>query len=243
MKKNDTHPSSVSLDYKANRLLRLLSDDRCSEFLSSLEAVALTPGESVYEPHKPLKYIHFPINGVISIVAVTSSRRTVEIATIGNEGMVGLPVFLGSPVAPDKAYVQIPGASFRIETALFQKLLGGCAPLNGILRLYTNSLLVQISQGMVCNRIHPVEQRCARWLLMSHDRAHSQDFKLTQDSLGVMLGIRRSGASQAASLLKERGLIDYSRGTIRIQNRRGLEALCCECYMVVRNEANRIFGD
>ena len=236
------HPPDILRDSTANTLLRSLGEGICDEFLTALELVSMLPKQSAYEAGEEIGHVYFPVSGVISIVAVTETQRPVEIATVGNEGMVGLPLFLGARTATGKAYVQVPGNTFRMTAASFMDFVPKCPALTGILHLYTSSLLVQISQGMVCNRVHSVEQRCARWLLMTHDRAQARDFMLTQESLACMLGIRRSGASHAAGLLKARGLIDYSRGTIQIRDRSGLESLCCERYRVVKDEFDRVFG-
>jgi CRP-like cAMP-binding protein len=197
---------------------------------------------SAYEPGRPIEHLYFPLTGVISLVSVTQDGRSIEIATVGNEGVVGLPLFLGSHTAPGKAYAQVPGESLRVKSAIFQREVRNSGQLTRILHVYTHALLVQISQGMVCNRIHSVTERCARWLLMTHDRVRMNSFMLTQESLGYMLGIRRTGASEVATALRKRGLIDYSRGSIQVRNRRGLESLSCECYRVVKQEFDRLFG-
>ena len=198
---------------------------------------------SAYESGQPIQYLYFPLTGVISIVSVTQDGRSVEIATVGNEGVVGLPLFLGSQTVLGQAYAQVPGESLRVKAAIFQREVRKSRPLTTILHLYTHALLVQISQGMVCNRIHSVTERCARWLLMTHDRVRMDSFMLTQESLGYMLGVRRTGASEVASALRKRGLIDYSRGSVQVRNRRGLESVSCECYRVVKREFDRLFGE
>jgi CRP-like cAMP-binding protein len=202
----------------------------------------MEPRHSACEPGKPIEFLYFPLNGVISAAHVTSDGRPVEIVTVGNEGMIGLPVFFGSRTYPLAAYAQVPGESLRIRAERFLYLLPKCPFLRDILLSYTQALLFQISQTMVCNRIHSVVQRCARCLLTTHDRAHGQDFQLTQESLARTLGVRRTGASHAAGLLRKRGLITYSRGRVTILNRAVLESECCECYQLVRDEFNRLFG-
>jgi CRP-like cAMP-binding protein len=197
---------------------------------------------SAYEPGQPIEYVYFPLTGVISMVSVTRDGESIEVATVGNEGAVGLPIFLGSQSSPGKAYAQVPGESLRVRADIFQREVEKSAPLTKVLHLYTYALLVQISQAMVCNRIHSVTQRCARWLLMTHDRVRMNSFALNQESLGYMLGVRRTGASEVAARLKERGVIHYSRGTIQVINRLGLESLSCECYRVVQQEFQRLFG-
>ncbi len=198
---------------------------------------------SAYEPGQALDYVYFPLSGVISVVAVTQNNTQVEVATVGNEGMVGLPLFLEANSTPGKAYAQVPGESFRLEAEVFQKQVQALPALTRILHRYTSAFLLQVSQGMVCNRIHSLTERCARWLLMTHDRVGRDQFLLTQEFLGYMLGVRRARASEVAAKLKERGLIHYSRGNIQILDRPGLEGLSCECYRTVKQEFDRLFPE
>jgi CRP-like cAMP-binding protein len=165
----------------------------------------------------------------------------VEVATIGNEGMVGLPVFLGTGSTPGMAYAQVPGDSFRIKAEAFWEQARRSDPIVKIMRLYAHALIVQIMQRVACNRTHSAINRCARCLLTTHDQVQKERFPLTQEILGYMLGIRRTGVSAVASALKERRIIDYNRGVIEILNRQELELASCECYVAVKQEFERLF--
>lgn len=176
------------------------------------------------------------------MVTVMKSGKAVEVATIGNEGMVGLPLFLGVDRTAGRAFTQVPGDSLRIRADHFQKEVRRQGAFSRMLQLYTQALLVQISQSMACNGIHLIYQRTARWLLMTHDRVASNRFPLSQEFLGQMLGVRRAGVSEVASRLQKAGLIRYTRGSIEILDRPGLEAAACECYGVIEAEFVRLLG-
>ena len=195
-----------------------------------------------YESNQPIKYAYFPLTGLASVVTVMQGGKTIEVATIGNEGMVGLPLFLGVDRTAGQAFTQVPGDSLRIKADVFQKEVRRQGGLARMLQLYTQALLVQISQAMACNGIHSLEQRTARWLLMTHDRVAAQRFPLSQEFLGEMLGVRRAGVSEVATKLRKAGLIRYSHGVIEILDRAGLEAASCECYGVIQAEFNQLLG-
>ena len=164
-----------------------------------------------------------------------------EVATIGNEGMVGLPVFLGAGSTPAMAYALVPGDSFRITAEAFWEQARQSDPIIRIMRLYAHALIVQITQRVACNRSHSAMKRCARCLLTTHDQVRNQRFPLTQEMLGYMLGIRRTGVSAVASALKKRRIINYNRGMVEILNRQELESTSCECYVAVKQEFERLF--
>ena len=195
-----------------------------------------------FEADQPIEYAYFPLTGIASMVTVMKGGKAVEVATVGNEGMIGLPLFLGVNITPSIAFTQVPGESMRIAAGVFQKEVRRQGGLAKMLQLYTQALMVQISQGMACNGVHSIEQRTARWLLMTHDRVAAQTFPLSQEFLGQMLGVRRAGVSEAASKLQKAGLIRYKRGVIEIVNRLGLEADSCECYEVIQREFGRLLG-
>lgn len=223
-----------------NRLLAALPTSEYRRLLPKLETVSLSLKQRVYESLKTIDYVYFPLDGIISIVAFMNDGTGIEVATVGNEGMVGLPVFLGADKTPLVAFQQIPGESMRMESEVFTKEIQRNGPLTAILRLYTQTLIVQIAQGNACNRAHSIAQRCARWLLTTHDRVgRRQRFPITQEFLGQMLGVRRAGVSEVASALKKGKLIEYNRGIIHILNRKGLEKRTCECYWVIKNEIDR----
>ena len=195
-----------------------------------------------FDTNKPIEYAYFPLTGVASMQTVMENGKAVEVATIGNEGMVGLPLFLGVNSTPNRAFTQVPGESLRIAAAGFQKEIKRQAGLAKMLHIYTQALMVQISQGMACNGIHLIEQRTARWLLMTHDRVASERFPLSQEFLGQMLGVRRASVSEVASKLQRDGLIRYNRGVMEILDRAGLETASCECYGVIQQEFDRLLG-
>ncbi len=196
---------------------------------------------TAYEPGKPIEHVYFPLNSVISIAAGTRQERAVEVATIGNEGMVGLPVFLGAGSSPGMAYAQVPGDSVRITAEAFWEQARQSDPIVKIMRLYAHALIVQIMQRVACNHSHSAMKRCARCLLTTHDQVQKERFPLTQEMLGYMLGIRRTGVSEVASALKKRHIIDYNRGMVEILNRQKLESASCECYVTVKLEFERLF--
>jgi CRP-like cAMP-binding protein len=225
-----------------NRLLNSLPKADQRRIISHMETVSLKMGDIAYEADKPIEFAYFPLTGVASLVTTMQDGQAVEVATIGNEGMVGLPLFLGVDQTNGRAFTQVPGDSIRIRANTFKEEVERKGPFARMLQLYTQALMVQISQGMACNGIHSVRQRCARWLLMTHDRVEAQKFPLSQEFLGQMLGVRRTGVSAVASELREAGLIRYSRGVIEILDRKGLERSSCECYQVIKREFDRLLG-
>ncbi len=225
----------------SNRLLACLPRKEHQKLVPELELISLKARHSAYEAGKAIEHIYFPLNSVISISAGTRQGRDVEVATIGNEGMVGLPIFLGTDRTPGKAYTQVPGDSFRIKAEAFWEQARQSDPIVRIMRLYAHALIVQIMQRVACNQTHSAARRCARCLLTTHDQVQKERFPLTQEILGYMLGIRRTGVSAAASTLKRRHIINYNRGVVEILNRQELESTSCECYAVVKQEFERLF--
>src|SRR5712671_2989795 len=210
--------------------------------MAQMEHVSVANGQLAYDVNKPIKFVYFPLTGVFSLVTFMEDGEGVEVATVGNEGMVGLPLFLGVDRTSGKAFTQVPGDSLRMTDSAFKKEIRRQGPLTQTLQLYTQALMVQISQGMACNGIHSIRQRCARWLLMTQDRVASESFPLSQEFLALMLGVRRAGVNKVATGLKKAGLIQYSRGVIRILNRKKLEDASCECYQVIKKEFDRLLG-
>ena len=225
-----------------NALLAAIGGAERSRIVSVGQLVQLGLKESVYEVNRPLQHVYFPQSGVISLVTVLENGRDVEIATVGNEGMVGLPAFFGARSVPGRAFSQIPGESLRVEAEAFRRQLSTDGALHDLLHRYAQALFNQISWSVVCLRQHSNEQRCARWLLTTHDRVAGDRFPLTQEFLAAMLGVRRGTVSVVASRLQRAGLIRYSRGVITIVNRSALERKSCECYRVVRDEYRRLIG-
>jgi len=225
----------------SNHLLACLPKRDHQKLAPELELISLKARHTAYEPGKSIKHIYFPLNTVISISTETAQGRDIEVATIGNEGMVGLPVFLGADSTPGFAYAQVPGDSFRINAEAFWEQARQSDPIVRIMRLYAHALIVQIMQRVACNQIHSAMKRCARCLLTTHDQVQRERFPLTQDILGFMLGIRRTGVSAIASALKQRRIINYNRGVVEILNRQELESASCECYAAVKQEFERMF--
>jgi CRP-like cAMP-binding protein len=224
-----------------NRLLAALPQREYRRLLPRLETVSLSTKQRIYKSLRTVDYVYFPLNGIVSVVAFMSDGMGIEIATVGNEGMVGLPVFLGADRTPLVAFQQIAGESMRMKSDIFRKEVKRNAGLTAILHLYTQIFMVQIAQGNACNRVHSLQQRCARWLLMTHDRVGQQQFPLTQEFLSQMLGVRRAGVNEVALALKRSKLIDYQRGIMDIVYRKGLEKHTCECYWVIKREIDRVF--
>jgi len=210
--------------------------------MTRMERVVLESKELGYDLNQPIQFVYFPLTAVFSLVTIMEDGEGVEVATIGNEGMVGLPLFLGVDRTSARAFTQVPGESLRMPAAAFKEEIRRQGPLTQTLQVYTQALMVQISQGMACNGIHSIRQRCARWLLMTHDRVAAETFPLSQEFLALMLGVRRAGVNKVATELKQAGLIQYSRGVIRILNRKELEDTSCECYQVIKREFDRLLG-
>lgn len=223
-----------------NRLLFALGESAYRELAPHLETVSLTIRQKLYEPNQPIENVYFPINGVVSMLAHMEGGGLIEVATVGNEGMVGLPLFLGADVTPGTSFSQVPGDALRMPANAFRNAIARNGSFTKILHRYTQALMVQISQGTACNRVHSLEERCARWLLLCHDRVGADEFMLTQEFLSQMLGVRRASVNLVAATFQKAGFIEYSRGKIRISNREGLESASCRCYTLIREEYDRM---
>ena len=219
----------------ANHLLAAVSAPAYRRMLAALEPVTLTYGQVLYEPAEKIRYVYFPTDCLVSLLTAIDRRQNLEVGMVGNEGMVGMPMALGIGVSAVRALVQGSGTAMRMTAASFRSEFNNNAPLQRALFRYTHLLMAQVSQTAACNRFHKAEARLARWLLMTGDRLHRDAFRLTHEFLAHMLGIRRVGVTRAAGDLERRKLIDYSRGNIRILNRKGLETAACTCYRIVRN--------
>jgi CRP-like cAMP-binding protein len=215
---------------RTNRLLEGLPRRERDRFLKRCETVDLVFGTILCEPGTPYRHVYFPVTGFISTVATLRHHQPLEIRLIGDEGMLGATLALGVATIPLRAVVQGSGTAWRMTAALFQRSLRDSPALLRMLKRYLYVLVAHLSQGNGCNRFHEVEARLARWLLMTHDRARVDHFRLTHEFLADMLGVRRSGITIAAGALQRSALIGYSRGQIRILDRKGLEARSCECY-------------
>ena len=223
-----------------NQLLAALPPAELQRLVPHLERVELAQREAVFEPHLPIPYVYFPETAVLSLTSILRDGGTVEIGTSGREGMAGLPVFLGDDAGTIRAFAQIPGAAIRIEAVAFARLAGVAGPFHTLLLRYTQAFLTQVAQTAVCNAAHLVEQRCARWLLMTHDRVDGDEFPLTHEFLAFMLGVRRAGVTLAMGGLQDARLVHYVRGRVTVADRLGLERTSCECYAVVRAQYDRL---
>jgi CRP-like cAMP-binding protein len=225
-----------------NRLLADLPRDEYGRLLTHLQKVSLPLKEILYEANGPIPHVFFPLHGVVSLVILMDGDISLEVGTIGNEGMVGTPVFLGSDSSPTRAISQVPGEALRMETKVFQEEMRRGGPLYGLVQRYTQAMINQISQSTVCNHRHSVRKRMCRWLLLSHDRVGVDKFLLTHEFLAQMLGVRRPTVTSVAGTLQKAGLIRYHRGELTVLDRKGLEAASCECYEVVAKELDRLLG-
>jgi CRP-like cAMP-binding protein len=240
MKSFDNHSSAGPPTQ--NRILRALSDREYGELLEHLELVRYPLGRIVYEAGQEMTHVYFPNHGVLSMLTVLENGDVVEIATVGNEGMADLSVFLGLRISRSRLLVQVPGDTLRMEKAQFLEFVHRFDSLRVALGHFMVAMFTLVSQSAACNRLHAVEERAARWLLMTHDRVDSDHFPMTQDFLSSMLGVRRPSVTVAAGMLQKAGLIRYSRGHITILDRPGLEAAACECYRIVREQFDAMPG-
>jgi len=208
-----------------------------------LEPVKLELGRVVCEVNMPIEHVYFPEIGIISSLSVMADGSAVETATIGPEGMSGIAVFHGVDRTPEHAFVQVPGEGYRIASDVFRAALPSVPSLSAALHRYTAGLLTLIGQNSGCNRKHSVLQRCARWLLMTHDRIGRDGFELTHHILSQMLGVRRASVTEAALALSEDGAIEYRRGFVTVLDRKALERASCECYAIIRSTFDRLLGE
>ena len=225
-----------------NRLLRALPPDELKRIMPLLEPFALTPMQPLAELGHPIPHVYFPDTGIVSLLSRAASGALIENGTVGYEGMAGLPLALGVEWSPSLIVGQVPGASQRLAADAFRQLLPTLPALESLLRRYAVYLVSQISQSLACNSLHPLDQRCARWLLMTHDRVGGDDFALTHEVLSQMLAVRRAGVTEAAGALQAAGVITYARGKVTVVDRAGLERAACECYGIVRGHRDRLLG-
>ena len=223
-----------------NRLLDALPPRALEVLRPHLERVELEQREGLFEPEVPIPHVYFPETAVVSLTLILRGGTNVEIGTTGREGMVGLPVFLGEGVGTVRAFAQIPGTAVRMESGAFTRLAGASGAFHELLLRYTHAFLTQVAQTAACNGAHLVEQRCARWLLMTHDRVDGDEFPLTHEFLSFMLGVRRAGVTLAMGGLQDAQLVRYVRGRVTVADRAGLERASCECYGVVRAQYERL---
>lgn len=226
----------------SNLLLETLPRKDRQQLLASCEQVELTLADILYEPATRIRHVYFPVDSFISLVIPVNSHASLEVELVGNEGMVGVPLMLGVDVSPLRAVVQGAGMALRMTAASFLREIESSLALRRKLHRYLYVLLAQLAQTAACNRFHVLDARLARWLLMTHDCAHSNEFHLTHEVLAQMLGVRRVGVTNAAGLLQAQKLVRYSRGNITVLDRAGLEAASCGCYRTVKDTYESILG-
>lgn len=226
----------------ANRILKALPLEEYERLSADLEPASMSLGEILCHPDEPITHVYFPNRGTVSLVSNFDDGKSVEVGMVGNEGMFGVCVFLGSISTPLLAQVQLPGDGLRMRRDVLKREFNKGGQLQDLLLRYTQAFITQIAQTAACNRAHPIEGRLAKWLLMCEDRANSKELELTHEFIAMMLGARRAGVTQAASGLKSRGLIAYRRGHITILDRQGLESVTCECYPIVKKEFARLIA-
>ena len=229
----------AELTRDSNRVLASIPSKEYRRLEESLEPVRLKFGQLLYEPGKPIRHVYFPVDCLISLLTAVDKRRSLEVGMVGSEGMAGMPFILGIGVSGVRAIVQGGGRALRMASGPFRIEFDRNRPLRDALFRYTYALMAQISQTAACNRFHESEARLSRWLLMTRDRVGSDDFLLTQEFLAHMLGMRRVGVTEAASELRRRKLIAYSRGKIQILDVKGLKASACSCYQIVKTVFDR----
>jgi CRP-like cAMP-binding protein len=228
---------------KQNDILAYLPAQDYERLLPNLELIEMPLGLSIYESGKRLSHAYFPTSAIVSLLYVTESGSSTEIAVTGFDGIVGIALFMGGNTTTSRAVVQSAGFAYRLKAAIMKRefLLGG--NVQKLALSYTQALITQMAQTAVCNRHHTVDQQLCRWLLLSHDLLRTNELKMTQELIANMLGVRRGGVTEAAGKLQSEGLIQYGRGSIKILNRRALEKRACECYAAVRKEYDRILPD
>ncbi len=238
-----TMASCKAEDPHANRLLGLLTPRDYNRLRPHLQHIPLEYKQSLYRANKPIEFAYFIETGVGSLVNTMANGDAAEVGTIGNEGLVGLPLVFGDDRSPTSVYVQVPGAGVRMKATLFTEELARSASMRAVMLRYAHAFFNQVAQSAACNHFHTLQQRCCRWLLMTHDRMQSDEFLLTQEFLAMMLGVQRTGVTSAASTLQRSGLIRYKRGNVTIIDRRGLRRLSCECYGVSKREFDRLLDN
>jgi CRP-like cAMP-binding protein len=225
-----------------NRLLAALSPNEYERLRKDLQPVSFSLGEVVYEFAGQLDYVFFPTTSIVSLLYTMENGSSAEMGLTGNDGVVGIALFMGGGTMPNRAVVQSAGAAMKMKAKVLQDEFAKAGKFQQLLLRYTQALITQISQTAVCNRLHSVEQQLCRWLLLSHDRLNTDELIMTQELIADMLGVRREGVTVAAGRLQDDGAISYVRGRIQILDRQKLEQTVCECYRVVKDEVDRLLG-
>lgn len=226
-----------------NQLLAALPSEDLNRFAPHLELVPMLLGDTLYSPGSQLHYVYFPTTAIISLLYILESGSSSEIAGVGNEGVLGISLFMGGNTTPSSAIVQTGGYSYRLPAKILREEFNRAGVLQRLLLRYTQTLVMQITQNAVCNRHHSIEQQLSRWLLLTLDRMTSNELVMTQELVAGALGVRREGVAVAAGKLQRDGIIRYRRGHISVLARSGLEAVTCECYAVVKKECKRLLNN
>ena len=234
---------NTSQDPCQNHLLAALPEEDRASIMPNLEWVPMPLGEVVCEAGRPMRHVYFPTTSIVSLLYVMEDGASAEIAVVGNEGIVGVSLFMGGETTTSRAVVQSAGHAFRLPGQLLKEEFFRAGTMQRLLLRYTQTLLTQMAQTAVCNRHHSIDQQLCRWLLLSLDRLASNELAMTQELIANMLGVRREGVTEAAGQLQQAGLIHYHRGHITVLDRAGLEARVCECYAVVRKENDRLLPE
>lgn len=228
---------------KKNHLLAALPDVEWQRWLPQLEAVDMSLGQVLYESGKTLSHVYFPTSVIVSMLYVMENGASAEIAVVGNEGIVGISLFMGGESTPSRAVVQSAGQGFRLKAQALKDEFDRAGPVMHLLLRYTQALITQMTQTAVCNRHHSLDQQLCRWLLLNLDRLQGNELVVTQELIANMLGVRREGVTEGALKLQQAGLIRYARGHITVLDRQGLEQRTCECYAVVKKEYDRLLPE
>lgn len=233
----------MGIDKSSNHLLDALPTAEWGRWQSQLELIDLKLGQVLYESGGKMDYVYFPIDSIVSLLFVLENGASAEIAVVGNEGIVGISLFMGGETTPSRAVVQSAGKCIRLDAQTLKNEFKNSLPVMHLLLRYTQALITQMTQTAVCNRHHSLDQQLCRWLLLSMDRLSGSHLVMTQELIANMLGVRREGVTEAAGRLQKAGLISYSRGKIEVLNREGIEARTCECYGVVKKEYDRLLPE
>jgi CRP-like cAMP-binding protein len=233
----------ISPNPRQSHLLAVLPEAESKRLLPQMELVSLPLGKALYESGDQLNHVYFPTTCIVSLLYELENGSSAEIAVVGNEGIVGIALFMGGDTMPNRAVVQSAGQAYRLPGSLLKQEFNRAGALQHLLLRYTLAMLTQMAQTAVCNRHHTVDQQLCRWLLLSLDRLPTMELVMTQELIANMLGVRREGVTEAAGKLQSAGLIRYGRGRITVLDRKGLEKRVCECYEVVRTEFRRLLPD
>jgi CRP-like cAMP-binding protein len=228
------------LNPKTNHLLAALPDAEWQRWQPQLESIEMPLGQVLYESGGTLSHVYFPTSAIVSLLYVMENGASAEIAVVGNEGIVGISLFMGGGSTPSRAVVQSAGEGFRLKAQTMKDEFNRAGPVLHLLLRYTQALITQMAQTAVCNRHHSLDQQLCRWLLLSLDRLHGNELVMTQELIANMLGVRREGVTEAALKLQKAGLIRYARGHIAVLDRESLQKRACECYAVVKDEYERL---